>query len=135
MKRVVAAIIENDGKVLVARRKAGQSHAHMWEFPGGKIEPGETPEQSLSREIWEELGMEISVGEFCASNVFPYKDFTIELLAYWARPLHTQTPTLSVHDEVQYALPEELAHFNLTLADIPIMETVVQKLLQQKGQE
>jgi 8-oxo-dGTP diphosphatase len=133
MKRVVAAIIVNDGKVLVARRKAGQSHAHMWEFPGGKIEHGETPEQSLRREILEELGMEISVEEFCASNVFPYKDFTIELLVYWARPLHTRPPTLSVHDDVQFVEPEKLAHFNLTLADVPIMETVVQQLLQRKG--
>jgi len=64
MKEVVAAIIANDGRVLIARRDANQNLAGKWEFPGGKLEPGETPKQCLEREIKEELGIVIAVDGF-----------------------------------------------------------------------
>ena len=57
MLQVVAAIIERDGSVLIGRRRPEQSHPLQWEFPGGKVEPGETPEQALARELGEELAI------------------------------------------------------------------------------
>src|SRR5262249_40568562 len=58
MVQVVAAILERDGKILIGQRRPGQSHALKWEFPGGKIEAGETPEQALARELKEELDLD-----------------------------------------------------------------------------
>jgi len=83
MLQVVAAIIERDGSVLIGRRRPEQSHPLQWEFPGGKVEPGETPEQALARELGEELaivhveGREITRQEF----TYPGKD-PIELIFY-----------------------------------------------------
>ena len=83
MIQVVAAIIERNGRVLIGRRKPEQSHPLQWEFPGGKVEPGETPEQALARELAEELavleveGREITRQEF----TYPGKD-PIELIFY-----------------------------------------------------
>jgi 8-oxo-dGTP diphosphatase len=59
---VVAAIIERDGLILICQRKAGSRHALKWEFPGGKVEPGEDPRQALARELSEELGIRASIG-------------------------------------------------------------------------
>jgi mutator protein MutT len=126
MKRVVAALIEQNDSVLLTRRKEGQSNAGFWEFPGGKIEAGETPEESLAREIAEELGIEIQIGPFVASNQFQYKDFKIELLAYLAHSPHGEL-TLSVHDCAAWVSPENLLSYRLTPADVPIAEHYLQQ--------
>jgi 8-oxo-dGTP diphosphatase len=125
IKKVVAALIVENKKILIARRAPGQSHALRWEFPGGKIEANETPEKALTREILEELGLHITVGNFCATNTFQYKDFLIELSAYWATLTTTQQPVLTVHDDVKFLLPEELLGYDLTEADIPILHEAV----------
>ena len=66
---VAAAVIEKDGKILIAQRKKGWRFAGKWEFPGGKIEPNETPEECLRRELREELGIETEIGDFfCVST-------------------------------------------------------------------
>jgi len=81
---VVAAVIEVDGKVLCMRR--GQSRypytSHLWEFPGGKIEEGETPEQAVHRELLEEMDLDVEVHELLATVTHDYPDFTITLAAY-----------------------------------------------------
>lgn len=68
---VVAAVIERDGRVLICQRKSGR-HAHKWEFPGGKIEPGENPEEALARELREELLIEARIGERLHRTEFRY---------------------------------------------------------------
>ena len=82
--QVVAAVIEVDGKVLCMQR--GQSRypytSHMWEFPGGKIEPGETPQEALHRELIEEMDFDVEVHEHLATVTHDYPDFTITLAAY-----------------------------------------------------
>ena len=82
--QVVAAVIEVDGKVLCMQR--GMSRypytSHKWEFPGGKIEPGETPQQALHRELIEEMELDVVVHEHLATVTHDYPDFTITLAAY-----------------------------------------------------
>lgn len=68
MKQVTAAVIEKDGRVLIAQRKTGDALAGKWEFPGGKLEPGETPEACLRRELREEFGVETEIGDFICSS-------------------------------------------------------------------
>lgn len=81
---VVAAVIEVDGKVLCMQRGITRYPytSHRWEFPGGKIEPGETPQQALHREIIEEMDYDIQVHELLATATHDYPDFTITLSAY-----------------------------------------------------
>ena len=81
---VVAAVVEVDGKVLCMQR--GKTRfaytSHLWEFPGGKIEPNETPEQALHRELQEEMDLDVEVHELLATVTHDYPDFTITLAAY-----------------------------------------------------
>lgn len=81
---VVAAVIEVDGQVLCMQRGVTRYSytSHMWEFPGGKIEPGETPEQALHRELIEEMNLDVEVHELLATVTHDYPDFTITLAAY-----------------------------------------------------
>ena len=81
---VVAAVIEVDGRVLCMQRGVTRYPytSHLWEFPGGKIEPGETPEQALHRELLEEMDLDVEVHELLATVTHDYPDFTITLAAY-----------------------------------------------------
>lgn len=81
---VVAAVIEVDGCVLCMQRGVTRYPytSHLWEFPGGKIEPGETPEQALHRELLEEMDLDVEVHELLATVTHDYPDFTITLAAY-----------------------------------------------------
>ena len=82
MLKVTAAIIIEEGRTLIAERPAGGRHPGAWEFPGGKVEPGETPEECLARELKEELGIEVEVVEKLAEVVHNYDDATVELMAF-----------------------------------------------------
>lgn len=72
MTAVVAGVIERDGKILICRRRKDQAHALKWEFPGGKVEAGESPEVALARELREELGIEATVGREVMRYEFAY---------------------------------------------------------------
>lgn len=124
---VAAAVIERNGKVLVARRSAGQHLAFKWEFPGGKIEEGESPEQCLQRELVEEMGIRIKVGDFIGENLHYYEDKSIHLLAYHAEYIAGEF-CLSVHDGLRWLVPSELMSIDLAEADIPIARLAHAKL-------
>lgn len=102
--QVVAAVIFDGPRVMLTRRGAGRSHQGCWEFPGGKVEQGETPQAALSREIAEELALEIRVGELLTV----VRSQTIELSAYRAQVV-TGVPELHEHDRLEWLLPSELA--------------------------
>jgi 8-oxo-dGTP diphosphatase len=127
---VTAAILLRDGLVMLARRGPGEKHAGGWEFPGGKIEQGETPEQCLERELREEFGWSAVIGRFFMESTYEYKDGMIRLLAYLAAP-GPEEPLLRVHDAVAWASPDELAQFGLLPADVPIAHRL--RILHESG--
>jgi len=122
---VTAAVIEKDGRILIARRKKGDPLEDKWEFPGGKLEPNETPEDCLLRELHEEFGVSAAVGEFIGSSRFTYRHAAIELLAYRVA-CPSDEFKVKAHEEIRWAPPEELCRYDFSEADRPI----VQKLLE-----
>jgi 8-oxo-dGTP diphosphatase len=118
---VVCGIIRKDTKLFVALRKAEKPMGGYWEFPGGKIEPHETPEQALERELKEELGMTVKVREHFFTNVHAYENITIELIAYYADFI-SGSFTLTDHDIYEWKTPEELIDYKWAPADVPIFE-------------
>ncbi|USL27995.1 8-oxo-dGTP diphosphatase MutT [Priestia megaterium] len=121
MQKVVAAIIKDKNQLLIAKRNLKDPLAGKWEFPGGKMEPGETPEECLVREIKEELRIEIEIGDFYDDNVYGSKDQAIHLMFYWAQVMNGEiTPV--VHDEIKWIAVNELLRFDFAPADIPIVK-------------
>ena len=119
MKIVTAAIIENKGLFLIARRAHDQKLAGMWEFPGGKVEPGETLQECLKREITEELGVNAIVGEVLTESHYKYQHGEILLVALKTE-LKSQEVRLTVHDEFRWLTPGQILDLDLAPADIPI---------------
>jgi 8-oxo-dGTP diphosphatase len=121
---VTAAIILHNNQVLAARRA---QHKHMggyWEFPGGKIETGETPEQSLARELLEEMGITVQVGGHFYTNQHDYGEKQIMLSAYFCNWSEGDL-TLNDHDAIKWCVPKELLSLDWAPADIPIVQALV----------
>jgi 8-oxo-dGTP diphosphatase len=125
IQKVTAAVIEKNGKILIARRKPADSRAGKWEFPGGKLEPGETPEACLSRELREELGIETEVGAFFCSSTFAYPDLAVELLVYRTSYVSGEI-ALHDHDRVEWISPEALCETDFCEADKPVVRKLKQ---------
>ena len=118
---VTAAVIRKNGNVLIARRAKGHHLAGLWEFPGGKIENGETPEACLKRELFEEFGIEVRIGRFIAESCFSYTQKNIRLLAYEVEYLGGGF-SLNAHSAVSWVAVDQLANYSFAPADIPILE-------------
>ncbi|RMD47810.1 MAG: (deoxy)nucleoside triphosphate pyrophosphohydrolase [Alphaproteobacteria bacterium] len=119
---VAVALVDVDGRVLIARRPEGGSMAGLWEFPGGKVEPGETPEQALIRELAEELGIDTR-----ASCLAPftfashgYEDFHLLMPLYLCRRWEG-VPRPLVHAELAWVPPKRLADYPMPPADVPLV--------------
>jgi 8-oxo-dGTP diphosphatase len=122
MKKVVAAIIMENGKVLIGKRKSGFPMAHKWEFPGGKIERGETPEACLKRELFEELEIVAEIGPFFGSGMSGQDSpYPIELLVYRASYRAGGPLALHEHEELRWVLPSDLGDYDFPEADRPIV--------------
>jgi len=122
--KVTAAVIERDGKVLIAKRRSGDRHGGRWEFPGGKVTPGETPEKCLKRELKEELGIEAEIGEFICASVFRYMLVPLELLVYKARHVSGEFRAID-HDELKWVMPSELAEYDFAKADMKVVRKLM----------
>lgn len=120
MQIVTAAVIVKDDKILIAKRKKGNHLESKWEFPGGKLEPNETPEQCLKRELLEEFNIETRIGEFFSSTIFEYKHTKIELLAYKAVYISGDFK-LNAHEELKWVSPSEFDTYDFAEADKPIV--------------
>ena len=127
MITVTAAIIRQQDAILLVRRKQGQRLAGYWEFPGGKLEAGETIQACLEREIQEELGWIIQAGEVVATNVHAYDRGVIQLVAMEARIL-SGTPIITVHDASAWVPTVQLLDYRLAPADIPIAAKLINML-------
>lgn len=119
MKKVAAAIIVKDDRVLLARRKPGESNAGLWEFPGGTVREGETPQRALERELWEELGVRAKAGPVVARNEYRYPEGAIMLVAVQAE-LESFEFTLADHDLAEWVSLGTLLEYRLSPADVPI---------------
>jgi len=124
---VTAAVIEKDAKILAARRGPGKHLEGFWEFPGGKLEPDETPEQCLARELAEEFGIESRVDKFIGESIFDYGEKIIRLIAYQVEHLAGDFQ-LEDHDEIRWLSHKELDDIMWAPADVPLLEPV-KKLL------
>ena len=124
MVQVVAAIIEWEGRILVGQRKATQAHPLKWEFPGGKVEPGETPERALERELEEELGIREAMGKEIARYPYTYagKD-TIELIFFRVTRREGEPRNLIFH-EVRWVTVEEMAALDFVEGDLEFLRTL-----------
>jgi 8-oxo-dGTP diphosphatase len=116
---VVAALIEREGRVLLSQRRADQSLPLHWEFPGGKVEPGESPSQALVREIQEELGCAIDVGAVVDVVFFAYEDFDLIMPVYQATIRAGEPRPLQVA-AVAWVERSQLLTLKLPPADIPL---------------
>lgn len=120
---VVAGAIIKDGKVFAAQRGNKGKTAYKWEFPGGKIDPGETPEQALARELAEELSIKVEVHELITSIVDEYEDVILHIDTYRCS-LISGTPTLSEHIALQWSNKKELDELTFSPADKPTLAKI-----------
>lgn len=118
---VAAALICKDGRFLVGQRPAHKARGLLWEFVGGKLEPGETGPEALTRECREELGVTVAVGPLYARLTHTYPDLTVELLLYQAA-IAEGTPRLLEHAALCWVAVDELAQYTFCPADAPILE-------------
>lgn len=121
MKEVTAAIILKNDQVLIAQRADDDKLPGKWEFPGGKIELGESPQECLKREIKEELDVDIEVLNFFGESIYTYQSGTIKLMAYWCKWFSGEF-SLKVHRQIAWINKSELALYDFAPADIPLVE-------------
>lgn len=121
MKRVVAAVIVQDGKILVCQRTRHQTMPMKWEFPGGKIEEGEQPRDALRRELEEELGIDATIGDEIARIKHEYKGgSSVELRFYLVQEFRREIENRIFRD-MQWAHPKDLPSFDFLEADLTLV--------------
>lgn len=132
-KVVTAAVVERDGKVLVARRKAGLVAAGLWEFPGGKLEEGEDPRRGLERELGEELGVGARAGELLCTVPFSGPLKTFRLVVYRTELLSDDF-RMTDHDEVRWLAPAEMDEGVFSKPDRPVVRMLAGRGGPEDGQ-
>ena len=123
--RVVAAVIRDGGRIFATQRGYG-SWKDWWEFPGGKIEAGESPETALIREIREELDTDVEVGEKLADVEYDYPDFHLSMTCFSCRVL-SGSLVLKEHESAGWLLPEELGTVRWLPADLEIVRQLAHR--------
>ena len=119
-----AVIFNKNGQILIARRKAGSYYGGWWEFPGGKIETGETMEQCLVREVREELGLEIRPLALLRKTSHTYPEREV-LLHFYRCDLISGTPACIECDDFRWIEPKEFCQFQMLPADVPIIQDLI----------
>ncbi len=125
---VVAAVISRGDAILVTRRKEDGERAGKWEFPGGKVEPGEAEPAALEREIREELGCAVEVGALLARHVHRYPDLEVELAFYRCALAGSDEPTPIGVAALAWAALGTLATYDFCEADLPVLGIIEQAL-------
>ena len=124
MTEVVAALIWDADKFMICQRPANKARALLWEFVGGKVEPGETKEQALIRECREELNITLSVGDIFTEVVHEYPDITVHLTLFNAE-ISEGVPELLEHNDLKWITPSEIPNYNFCPADKDILKKIV----------
>ena len=125
--RVVAAVIRQSNQIFAAKRKEGGGSGLKWEFPGGKIELGETPKEALQREIYEELSIDVSVGKCLGTFITPLDKYLIHLQCFWCTTEQMDV-TLSSHTETGWFSAQELLDLDWALPDVPALNLVLKAM-------
>lgn len=127
---VACALIDADKRILLAQRPEGKTLAGLWEFPGGKIDAGERPEQALIRELWEELG--ITVKEACLAPLtfasYAYPDFHLIMPLYVCRRWDGSVVSKE-SQALKWVMPRDLRNFAMPPADEPLIAPLIELLL------
>ena len=129
MTDVVAALIWDQGKFMICQRPAHKARGLLWEFVGGKTEPGETMEEALIRECQEELDISVSVGDIFTQVVHAYPDILIRLTLFNCT-VAQGTPKLLEHNDLKWISVSEIPNYEFCPADGPVLEAL---LKQEKG--
>jgi 8-oxo-dGTP diphosphatase len=123
---VAAGLITDDhGRVLITQRRADQPHPLAWEFPGGKIEPGESPARALARELGEEIGAAVAVGRVWDVLYHDYGSFEVIMLVYHCRLGPGQEAKCLEVNDLAWCSPADLAAHDILPADRPLIERLV----------
>lgn len=126
MTEVVAALIWNGDKFLACQRPAHKARGLLWEFVGGKVEPGETKEQALLRECQEELGIQIATDDIFMELVHEYPDITVRLTLFNARII-SGIPQRLEHNDIRWITPTEIPNYSFCPADKEILERLMHR--------
>lgn len=130
MVEVVAALIWDNDKFLICQRPAHKARALLWEFVGGKVEPGETKEQALIRECQEELAITLSVVDVFMDVVHEYPDITVHLTLFNAT-IAEGTPQMLEHNDIKWILPCETSNYNFCPADEEILKALRRSFIER----
>lgn len=120
---VAAVIVDASNRVLIARRHQHKALAGKWEFPGGKVEEGETDEHALQRELFEEFTIQTSTKEFIGANIHQYGHIAIHLRAYISE-YHAGEFKLYDHDKIEWVAFSDLRNYDFADADIPLISAI-----------
>ena len=124
MIKVAAAILVHDGMLLIAKRRSTARLPNLWDLPGGKVEPNETPRECLKRELREEFGIDVTVKEYVGSHSHDYDFGTVELMAFhadWEKgDFHSKD-----HQEIRWAFHHELNQFEFAPADFGFIKRIM----------
>lgn len=126
MKRVVAALIFQDDRILVCQRTRHQTMPLKWEFPGGKIEEGEQPRDALRRELEEELGIEATIGDEVARIRHDYKNGSAVELRFFAVREYKGEIQNRIFKDMRWARPSELPSFDFLEADLQLVKNLAE---------
>ena len=124
MVEVVAALIWKDNKFMICQRPAHKARGLLWEFVGGKVEPGETKEQALIRECKEELDIILSVGDVFMNVVHKYPDLTVHLTLFNATIAEGEPQKLE-HNDIQWITPSDILNYEFCQADEEILKKII----------
>ena len=126
MVEVVAALIWDKDKFMICQRPANKARALLWEFVGGKVEPGESHRDALRRECMEELGVKVEVGDVFMQLVHEYPDICVELTLYNAS-IRDGVPQKLEHNDIQWITPSEIPNYDFCPADEEILKEITRR--------
>tara|TARA_B100001971_G_C17841543_1_gene358845 strand:+ start:87 stop:473 length:387 start_codon:yes stop_codon:yes gene_type:complete len=126
MVTVIAGIIEKDNKILIGRRGPGEKLSGLWEFPGGKLEDGETHQECLKRELKEEMGIDVKINDLVSEYVYEYPHISYQLYFYSVNQFEGELQ-FHTHDKIEWVIPEQFDKYDFLPGDEPILDTIRNK--------